>query len=536
MISPAAAGEYRRMAESGVLKGHMSVRWTMVFLMLGSIALHYCVRVNLSVSAEAMSKELGWTEKEKGYMLSIFYVGYSIGQIPFVLIAQQSPKMVLGIGMLISGILTLFQPIACRRDYYLGLLLRGLVGLVTSSIFPSIFTFFSRWVPRDEKSLMIATTMSGMYVGEVIGFSGSGILCAKDLEFAGLSVGRWPGTFYVFGVLTLLYVPIWVSYAWNSPEECPYITPEELELLQDELPSTDHAAVANSMTDDEDLVGGRLHRRARGANDDIGMSGMDRASASSSQKVARVDTSIALADVPWALYFSNPVALTCIINAWNFGWINFMMLSEMPAYLSNELGFDLESSAILSVVPYIAMFVTVVTFAAIVECLQFRYDWSTRAVRHCAMLVAFGGSSSFLLLASYTDDVYRAFTYVSLSQASLGAIQSGLSCSYIEITPNFAPILNAVCNTFTGLGGFISPIFVAFMLESFGDHAWHMVFLYTVLQSAVALALWVTFFRGEVIKELDQPWEKSKESKNARSHRSEIQPLSPGASGSTKTA
>lgn len=182
-----------------------------------------------------------------------------------------------------------------------------------------------------------------------------------------------------------------------------------------------------------------------------------------------------------------------------------MMLSEMPAYLSHELHFDLESSAVLSIVPYVAMFIAVVLFAAFVEWLQFSRGYSTRAVRHIAMVVAFGGSSSCLLAASYTKDVTTAFTFVTLSQASLGAFQSGLSCSYVDMTPTFAPFLNAMCNTFTALGGVLSPIFVAYMLDSFGDGGWHVVFGYTALQSVVAIALWLTFFTGEVVPELDEP-------------------------------
>ena len=201
------------------------------------------------------------------------------------------------------------------------------------------------------------------------------------------------------------------------------------------------------------------------------------------------------------------MALTCVINAWNFGWINFMMLSEMPAYLSTELGFNVEASAILSVVPYIAMFITVVAFAASMEYLQFYQGLSAKWVRHIAMITAFGGASSCLLAASYTTDVTVAFSLVTLSQASLGAFQSGQACSYTDLTPTFAPILNAVCNTFTALGGVLSPIFVAYMLESFegSRQGWHYVFGYTVVQSAVALALWITFFTGEVVPELDEP-------------------------------
>ena len=144
MISPAAANEWRRMARNGMLKGQFSVRWTMVFLMMAAIALTYCLRVNISVGAGLMEKELGWTESEKGYMLSVFYVGYSIGQVPSVLVAASSPKSVMGLGLLMPAILSIFMPLACRYNFNVALVLRGFTGLFASTVFPAIFTFFSR--------------------------------------------------------------------------------------------------------------------------------------------------------------------------------------------------------------------------------------------------------------------------------------------------------------------------------------------------------------------------------------------------------
>lgn len=241
-------------------QGHMSVRWTMVMLMCSAVAITYTMRVNMSVAAEQMATELGWGEKDKGYMFGIFYVGYALGQVPSVLIAADRPKMVLGMGTLCPAILTIFMPLACRYSFNVGLVLRGLTGLFASSIFPAIFTFFNHWVPRDEKSLMIATTMSGMYIGEVIGFSVSGMVCVTDIELPavamlfGKNVGRWPGVFYGFGMMALMYVPIWFAFAWDTPAQCPYITPDEMKLLLTETTSAIALARSKEASDPESQV------------------------------------------------------------------------------------------------------------------------------------------------------------------------------------------------------------------------------------------------------------------------------------------
>ena len=58
---------------------------------------------------------------------------------------------------------------------------------------------------------------------------------------------------------------------------------------------------------------------------------------------------------PWNMFWTNPAGLTLIINNWVYGWIGFLLLSEMPAYLQDVLGFSLQMSGLLCIFPYVAM-------------------------------------------------------------------------------------------------------------------------------------------------------------------------------------
>jgi len=40
------------------------------------------MRVNLSVAAEKMQVQFGWSDPEKGFVLSSFFIGYMLGQLP----------------------------------------------------------------------------------------------------------------------------------------------------------------------------------------------------------------------------------------------------------------------------------------------------------------------------------------------------------------------------------------------------------------------------------------------------------------------
>ena len=53
-----------------------------------------------------------------------------------------------------------------------------------------------------------------------------------------------------------------------------------------------------------------------------------------------------------------------------------MLLSEMPSFLNDQLGYDLESSGLLSIAPYAANLLSVAMFAQIYDHLEVGYSSS----------------------------------------------------------------------------------------------------------------------------------------------------------------
>lgn len=50
-----------------------------------------------------------------------------------------------------------------------------------------------------------------------------------------------------------------------------------------------------------------------------------------------------------------------------------MLLSEIPSFLTDSLGFDIEESGLLSVAPYFTNFCSVLLFAQVFEVLQVHF-------------------------------------------------------------------------------------------------------------------------------------------------------------------
>ena len=43
-------------------------------------------------------------------------------------------------------------------------------------------------------------------------------------------------------------------------------------------------------------------------------------------------------EIPWGEIFSNPVSLTLFFNMFTYGWIGYMVMTELPSFLTDVLG------------------------------------------------------------------------------------------------------------------------------------------------------------------------------------------------------
>ena len=76
-----------------------------------------------------------WSKGLRGYILSSFFYGYIVTQVPGGWLASRfGGKHVFGIGMLITLIATLLVPVAARTHAYLLIVLRVIMGLGCVSI------------------------------------------------------------------------------------------------------------------------------------------------------------------------------------------------------------------------------------------------------------------------------------------------------------------------------------------------------------------------------------------------------------------
>ena len=175
--------------------------YTVVLLLFAAVFISYIDRTNISVAAIAMQQDLGWTETDKGIVLSAFFIGYLLLMAASGALANRyGGWRVLGIAVIWWSAWTALTPPAAVMSLGALVLARMALGLGEAAVFPASMNMISRWVPPERRSRATALVISAISLGTVFALPVTGWLVR--------SYG-WPLPFYLFGAIGLVWYAIW---------------------------------------------------------------------------------------------------------------------------------------------------------------------------------------------------------------------------------------------------------------------------------------------------------------------------------------
>lgn len=94
-------------------------------------------------------------------------------------------------------------------------------------IYPAISVLYARWVPLRERSFLASFSLAANAVGIIFG---------NFLTGAAIHISAyWPTGFYLWAVLGVIWLGIFMLFAYSQPASHPYITEEELNMLSREI-------------------------------------------------------------------------------------------------------------------------------------------------------------------------------------------------------------------------------------------------------------------------------------------------------------
>uniref|UniRef100_A0ABK8FQZ9 Major facilitator superfamily (MFS) profile domain-containing protein n=1 Tax=Anopheles gambiae TaxID=7165 RepID=A0ABK8FQZ9_ANOGA len=443
-------------AGEGKAPSGFGARHVQTLLLFFALTVAYALRVNLSVAIVAMVdrkaankdyEEFDWDEETKSVILSSFFWGYVVTQIPAGQLAQRyGPKILLLFSIGVCSLLAVLTPFCAHAGGAKAVIgLRIVQGLSQGFIFPSTHTMLSRWAPASERGRLGTLSYAGAQFGTVIMLAVSGVLASSSMG--------WPSIFYISGAVGMLWSVAWFFYGSNSPADYRGIAPEEREFIESSFGPQDHSR--------------------------------------------RIVT-------PWvAILTSAPmIALTVAHCCHNWGF--WTLLTEMPTFMKEVLEMDIKKNALLSSLPYLVMWMLSFVFSPLSDFLINRQYLSRVASRKLFNTIGLWVPMVALLGLAFvpkgSSDL--AIVLLTLAVGINSATYLGFQVNHIDLAPNHAGTMMGITNCAANIMSIIAPLIVGQVISDATDPIqWRRVFYIAAGVYFFGNLTFIIFGKADI-----QPW------------------------------
>ncbi|KAK9888181.1 hypothetical protein WA026_000450 [Henosepilachna vigintioctopunctata] len=389
-----------------------------------------------------------WSSTMQGLQISAYFWGYLLGQLQGGRESEiYSPKWTMFFGVSLNVIFTLLTPM--MSNIHAGAVVVGRVieGIGGGVCFPATHILLERWSPPEERGLMDMITHAGTAAGITIFTLASGIIAA--------TIG-WKRVFYIEGLLSIIWLIIWMFFITDFPEEQTFMSDKERVFIIDSI-------------NEEEVNSGKSYLK-----------------------------------VPWKdIFTSLPFWSIVIAHACsNWGW--YLILTELPTYMKDVLNLDIKMNSFLSAIPYLSMLTFSIVLGGLIDLFLLIGIFTTTFGRKLATFFAsFIPCICFALLCFITEPVY-AVILMTISITCIGGMYSGFLSNHKDLSPNFAGTLLMITNTIASVPGIAVPLLVGWLNDQYPSiQLWRIVFCLTSLLYVVEFTVYLVFGSGN-----EQSWNK----------------------------
>lgn len=187
----------------------------------------YLDRINVGFASLQMDRELGLSESVFGLGAGLFFLGYSIFEVPSNLILER-----VGARLWIARIMISWGIAAIAMSAVRGaasfFALRFILGMAEAGFFPGVILYLTYWFPAREQARSVALFMTATALAGIVAGPVSGAILGMH-GFARLSGWQWlfvleGAPALILGVVVLLYLP-------DSPQTAAWLSNDERAAL-----------------------------------------------------------------------------------------------------------------------------------------------------------------------------------------------------------------------------------------------------------------------------------------------------------------
>ncbi|XP_049305516.1 putative inorganic phosphate cotransporter isoform X2 [Bactrocera dorsalis] len=440
----------------------VGVRHLQAVLLFFGFCVSFMQRCNLSLAIVAMMDrnstnpdfpEYAWSEQTKSVLLSSFFWGYLVMQIPSGMLAQRfGGKVVLLCGVAFSGLLALLTPYSAQLgDWQLTCVVRVLQGFCQSVLYTSGHTLLGQWAPPAERGILATLCYSGPQFGTVIILSIGGELATSQFG--------WPSIFYISGGCGIIWCFMWLLWGADSPRQSKLISSREQNYIESAL-----AEISES---------------------------------ENNATTAKITT-------PWLSIFKSVPFWAILIGNCTYSWGFWTMMTQIPSYIKNVYNQDIQSNALLSALPYVANLVLSLFFCALAHKLLSAKVTSTNASRKIFNTIGtwIPMAASIALGSIDADQPDLAVILLTVAVGVNSASFLGAMVNLIDLSPNFAGTLMSMTNFAGTMMSVIAPLVVGVIVtDATNPNQWRYIFYIVALFYFFGNLLFVVLGSSKL-----QPW------------------------------
>uniref|UniRef100_A0A182NCU2 Major facilitator superfamily (MFS) profile domain-containing protein n=1 Tax=Anopheles dirus TaxID=7168 RepID=A0A182NCU2_9DIPT len=374
-----------------------------------------------------------WDSTVQAVIKSSFYWCYVLSQVVGGVATQYfGTKNVFGWSQFLTAACSLLIPQAADIHYGAVIMLRSVQGFASGLTWPAMYAIVGYWIPPVERSRFMSS-----FQGFSIGIGLTYPLCGFIIAHFG-----WRQVFYTTGTIGMVWCVFWYLLAYNTPQEHPRITPEELEYIE--------------LNVSEDIKNGQGMR------------------------------------VPWRRIFTSMPVWAIGLTTFGRIWVHYTFIMSGPEYMQKIFCFDIQQNGLLSGAPFLCSYLSSVLFCYVADLLMDHKTLTLTNVRKLFTALSQIVPGVLVLLVGYLG--YQIVTVLILwfvAVTFITASYAGAMANIVDIAPNLAGPVLAFAQTIHMTASFLQPLVTGFMVtDSQNINQWLHVF---GVSSVVAISTYIIY-------------------------------------------